>query len=58
MFKSYLYTELSGYIPYIVSNSCYVYTIIICLICFVFVSLFMYLKIGRIPKSEALKNVE
>lgn len=58
LFENYLYTQITGYIPYIISNSCYVYTIIICVGCFALVSAFMLLKIGRIEKSEALKNVE
>lgn len=57
-FKDFLYKEVSGYIPYIVSNSCYVYTSVICISCFVIVAAFMLYKIGRIEKSEALKNVE
>lgn len=58
MFESFLYTEISGYIPYIVSNSCYVYMCLIAGGCFLLVSLFMLIKIGKIEKSEALKNVE
>lgn len=58
IFESYLYKEVSGYIPYIVSKSCYVYTSIICLGCFLIVTVFMFIKIGKIKKSEALKNVE
>jgi len=58
LFEKYLYTQMTGYMPYIVSNSCYVYTVLICVGCFAFVSAFMFLKIGRISKSEALKNVE
>jgi len=58
IFEKILYTEMSGYLPYIVSNSCYVYTAIICILCFVIVSSFMFVKIGKIEKSEALKNVE
>lgn len=58
MFSDFLYKELSGYIPYIVSNSCYVYTFIIGGSCFVLISICMFLKIGKIEKSEALKNVE
>lgn len=58
MFEDYLYKELSGYIPYIVSNMCYVYTFIIGIGCFILVSVCMFIKIGRIEKSEALKNVE
>jgi len=58
MFCDFLYKELSGYIPYIVSNSCYIYTFIIGGACFALVSVCMFFKIGKIEKSEALKNVE
>lgn len=58
LFKTILYTQMSGYMPYIISNSCYVYTAIICVCCFALVSALMFLKIGKIRKSEALKNVE
>ncbi len=58
LFEGYLYTQMSGYLPYIVSKSCYVYTALITAVCFVLVSACMFIKIGRIRKSEALKNVE
>ena len=58
IFENYLYKEVSGYIPYIVSNNCYIYTFIIGIVCFAVVAAFMFLKIGKIEKSEALKNVE
>jgi len=58
LFEKVMYTMMSGYLPYIVSKSCYVYTAIICIGCFAIVSAFMFLKIGKIRKSEALKNVE
>ena len=58
LFENYLYREISGYLPFIVSNSCYIYTFIIGIVCFAIVSAFMFFKIGRIEKSEALKNVE
>ena len=57
-FNSCIYSELSGYIPYIVSDSCYILTFIIGIVCFLIVTLFMMRKIGKIEKSEALKNVE
>ena len=58
MFKSMLYTEMSGYFPFIVSDSCYIYTILLGIGCYVLVSALLFFKIGRIPKSEALKNIE
>ena len=58
IFENYMYKEISGYIPYIVSKNCYLYTFIIGIVCFAIVSTFMFFKIGRVNKSEALKNVE
>jgi len=58
LFEKVMYTQMSGYLPYIVSKSCYVYTALITVGCFVVVSAFMFVKIGKIRKSEALKNVE
>jgi len=58
LFEKVMYTMMSGYLPYIVSGSCYVYTVIISIMCFALVSVFMFIKIGKIRKSEALKNVE
>lgn len=58
LFSSYLYTEISGYIPYIVSNTIYVKTIIYGIASYAVVAALQMFKIGRIPKSDALKNVE
>ena len=58
MFEKYLYTEISGYIPYIVDKMCYVWMTVFGILSFVFVAVFMMVKISRIEKSEALKNVE
>ena len=58
IFENYLYKEVSGYLPFIVSNNCYIYTFVIGIACFAIVAAIMFLKIGKIEKSEALKNVE
>lgn len=58
IFHSYMYTMMSGYIPYIVSNNCYVVMVVLGVISYAVVCCFMMIKINRIPKSEALKNVE
>jgi putative ABC transport system permease protein len=57
-FHSYLYTEVTGYIPYIISKNCFVFMILMGLACYALVSLLQLAKIRRIPKSDALKNVE
>jgi putative ABC transport system permease protein len=58
LFHSYLYTEMTGYIPYIISSNCFVVMIVLGLICYGLVSILQLVKIRRIPKSDALKNVE
>jgi len=57
-FEKYLYTEMTGYIPYIVSKMCYVKMFVLGVGSYAFVSACMMFKINRIEKSEALKNVE
>ncbi len=57
-FTSYIYKVMSGYIPFIVSGSCYVKMIALGIVSFIAIGAVLMRKIGRIPKSEALKNVE
>ncbi len=57
IFSSYLYTVITGYIPYIISPSSYITMFVLGIASYIFVSLLMMLKINKIPKSEALKNV-
>jgi putative ABC transport system permease protein len=58
MFHSYLYTEMTGYIPYIISNSCFITMLVLGLISYCIVAIMQLIKIRKIPKSDALKNVE
>ncbi|MBE6719255.1 MAG: ABC transporter permease [Ruminococcaceae bacterium] len=55
-FHSYLYTEMTGYIPYIVSKSCFVTMVILGMVCYGVVAAGLMLKIKKTPKGEALKN--
>lgn len=57
-FEKYLYMEITGYIPYIVSKLCFVKMFLLGVCSYALVSAFMMRKINRIEKSEALKNVE
>ncbi len=57
-FHSYMYTEMSGYIPYIIDSSCYVRMVVLGIVCYAVVAIGMMLKINKIPKGEALKNQE
>lgn len=58
MFTSYLYTQMTGYIPYIISNSCYVKMFVMGVLSYLVVCVIQIIKISKIPKSDALKNVE
>lgn len=58
LFKTYIYTAITGYIPYIISNSCYIIMFVLGIIAYVAVAFFLMKKIDCIPKSDALKNVE
>lgn len=58
MFTGYLYTQMTGYIPYIVSSSCYVKMLIMGIVSYLVVCVIQIIKIQKIPKSDALKNLE
>lgn len=58
MFSSYLYTQMTGYIPYIISDSCYVIMFVMGVLSYLVVCVSQMIKIKKIPKSDALKNVE
>lgn len=58
LFNAYLYTEMSGYIPYMVSNTIFVKVFVFGIICYAAVAALQMFKIGRIPKSDVLKNME
>lgn len=55
-FSSYLYTQMTGYIPYIISNNCYITMFVLGVVSYALVSLLMLLKIKKTPLGEALKN--
>ena len=58
MFSSYLYMQMTGYIPYIISDSCYVIMFVMGVLSYLVVCVIQMIKIKKIPKSDALKNVE
>lgn len=58
VFSDYLYKMMSGYIPYIVSDSCYVKMILLGIVCYIFTAILQMRRIKKIPKADALKNVE
>lgn len=55
-FTVYLYKVMSGYIPYIISDSCYIFMIVAGIVSYIFVSLVMCLRIRKVKKGEILKN--
>ena len=57
-FSSYIYTEMTGYIPYMIDYSCFVEMVFIGIVCYALISAIQYYKINKIPKSDALKNAE
>jgi putative ABC transport system permease protein len=58
IFSGYLYKEITGYFPYIVSNNCYIAMVVLGIVSYAVIAVFQMIKINRIPKSDALKNVE
>lgn len=58
IFSNYLYKMMSGYIPYMISDSCYVKTVVLGIGCYVVAAVLQMRKIKKIPKVDALKNVE
>lgn len=57
-FSNYLYTVISGYIPFMISNTVYVKMVLLGIGAYIVVAVLQMRKISRIPKSDALKNVE
>lgn len=55
-FRYYLYVKMSGYIPYIVSNTCYIKLFLMGIASYAVVAALMLLKIRKVPMGEALKN--
>ena len=58
IFKSYLYTMMTGYFPYVMSPITYIVTVATGIICYAVVALLQMRKVSKVSKSEALKNVE
>lgn len=56
IFKTYLYTQMTGYIPFIVSDSCYVKMVLTGLLSYAVAAVLMFIKVKKTPKGEALKN--
>lgn len=57
-FSSYLYKVVSGYFPFNARTSSFVFMVILGIISYCAVAVLQFIKIQKIPKSEALKRVE
>ena len=55
-FQYYMYKKISGYIPYIISNTCYVKLILMGMASYLVVAAGMLFKIRKVPMGEALKK--
>ena len=58
IFRTYLYKRMSGYLPYCISNDCYINMVLLGIGSYIAVAALQLLKIRRIEKSEALKTIE
>lgn len=58
VFKELLYTMMTGYIPMMIKSSLYVKMVIVGILSYAVVAVVQMVKINKIPKSDALKNVE
>lgn len=58
IFKGYVYTMMTGYIPCTISPITYTVTFVTGVACYAAVALLQMRKVAKVSKSEALKNVE
>ena len=58
VFKELLYTMMTGYIPMMIKSSLYVKMVIVGILSYAVVAVVQMVNINKIPKSDALKNVE
>ncbi|MBQ9632388.1 MAG: ABC transporter permease, partial [Lachnospiraceae bacterium] len=58
VFREMLRAEMTGWIPFVISNSVYVKKMMYGVGTYVVVAVLEYWKLGKVPMDEALKNVE
>nr|WP_027871096.1 ABC transporter permease [[Eubacterium] cellulosolvens] len=58
IFRYYLYQRMSGYLPYCISSDCYVKMVLLGIVSYAAVAVMQLLKIRKIKKSDALKNMD
>ena len=56
--ENYLYTEITGYFPLDIAPGCYVKMVVLGIVSYAAIAILQMLKIKKIPKAEALKNME
>ena len=49
---------MSGYLPYAISNDCYIKMVVIGIVSYLAVAALQLYNIHRIPKTDALKTLE
>ncbi len=58
LFNSLMYTRMTGYIPFSICADSYIQMFVLGICSYALVAVIQMCKISRIPKSDALKNVE
>ena len=58
MFYEMLYTQMSGWIPFVIDKGIGVKMVFMNIVVYMFVFIFEYRRINKVPMDEALKNVE
>jgi len=58
VFTNYLYKRIAGYFPLTIAPDCYIKMIVLGIVSYSLVALLEFKKIGRIPKSIALRSAE
>ncbi len=58
LFNTLLYTRMTGYVPCVISADSYIQMFVLGVCSYALIAVVQLFKINRIPKSDALKNVE
>lgn len=58
LFKGYLYTVMAGYLPCDISPMTYIIMTVTGVVCYALVAVLQMIKVAKVSKAEALKNVE
>ncbi len=58
LFEMLVYTRMTGYIPFTISKDCFLQMFTLGVLSYVLIAITQMYRIKRIPKNDALKNVE